>query len=96
MKYATIMATGLLVHMSILASDMLPTEDYANLTGEKVRILKQLGKQAECIRLASDNEALRACQEKLAAEEMTQPEKERTARNLEKLSTDNPKQNEFF
>lgn len=95
MKYATVMATGLFVHMSIFASDILPTEDYANLTGEKVRILKQLGKQAECIRLASDDQALRACQEQVAAEEIKSG-KEKTARNLEKSKTDNPNQNEFF
>lgn len=79
MKYTTIMATGLLVHMSLLAPDMLSTEDYANLAGEKVRILKQLGKQAECIRLASDHQALHACQKELVADKVNLPEKERTA-----------------
>lgn len=104
MKYATVMATGLFVHMSIFASDILPTEDYANLTGEKVRILKQLGEHAECIRLADDEQALRDCQEKLSQHQLTQQNllardpsvKQRTARNIEKLKTDNPNQNEFF
>ncbi|MDF0377168.1 hypothetical protein [Methylophilus sp. YYY-1] len=103
MKYATVMATGLFVHMSIFASDILPTEDYANLTGEKVRILKQLGEHAECIRLADDEQALRDCQEKLSQRQLTQDQlaldpsvKQRTARNIEKLKTDNPNQNEFF
>ncbi|MDT7850232.1 hypothetical protein Q9292_11490 [Methylophilus sp. VKM B-3414] len=103
MKYATVMATGLFVHMSIFASDILPTEDYANLTGEKVRILKQLGEHAECIRLADDEQALRDCQEKLNQRQLTQDPlardpsvKQRTARNIEKLKTDNPNQNEFF
>ncbi|BEV08441.1 hypothetical protein ACFQ1T_08630 [Methylophilus glucosoxydans] len=103
MKYATVMATGLFVHMSIFASDILPTEDYANLTGEKVRILKQLGEHAECIRLADNEQALRDCQEKLSQHQLTQDPlardpsvKQRTARNIEKLKTDNPNQNEFF
>lgn len=61
MKYATVMSTGLLVNISIFASDISSTESYADLMQNKQRIIKQLNKQAECVRLANDEQQLKAC-----------------------------------
>lgn len=59
------MTTGLLVNISTFASDMSPTEPHANLMQNKQRIIKQLSKQAECVRLANDEQQLRAYQGRL-------------------------------
>lgn len=96
MKYATVMTTGLLVNISIFASDMSSTEPYANLMQNKQRIIKQLSKQAECVRLANDEQQLKACQDPLTQMEINKINQEKTARNDQKLKTDNPKQTEFF
>jgi len=93
-KYATVMTTGLLVNISIFASATPSTESYAELMDNKQRIIKQLAKQVECVRLASDDQALRACQATLTRVEVSVMDK--TAKNAQKLKTDNPKQTEFF
>lgn len=96
MKYATLMTTGLLVNISIFASDMPSTERYATLMDNKQRIIRQLGKQVECVRLASDDQQLLACQDQLAHVEVSAVDKEKTARHSQKLKTEHPKQSEFF
>jgi hypothetical protein len=93
-KYATVMTTGLLVNLSIFASDMPSTEGYAALMDNKQHIIKQLAKQVECVRLATDDQSLRACQALLTRVEVTAVDK--TAKNAQKLKTDNPKQTDFF
>ncbi len=94
MKYATVMTTGLLVNISIFASDMSSTEPYAELMENKQRMIKQLNKQVECIRLAGDEQTLRACQPLVTRTEVNTADK--TAKNTQNLKTDNPKQTEFF
>ncbi len=94
MKYATVMATGLLVNISIFASDMPATERYEDLMANKQRMIRQLNKQVECIRLASDDQTLRACQPLATRAEVNTADK--TAKNAQNLKTDNPKQTEFF
>jgi len=94
MKYATVMTTGLLVNLSIFASDIPSTEQYADLMDSKQRIIKQLDKQVECVRLASDEQTLRECQVPVSRAEVNTADK--TAKNAQKLKTDNLKQTEFF
>ena len=94
MKYATVMTTGLLVNISIFASDTSSTEPYAELMKNKQRMIKQLNKQVECIRLAGDEQTLRACQPLVTRKEVNTADK--TAKNTQNLKTDNPKQTEFF
>lgn len=94
MKYASLMTTGLLVNISIFASDMPDTAAYADLMDNKQRIIKQLSKQAECVRLADDDQSLRACQ--ALADSLPAQAPDKAARNTAKLKTDNPRQQEFF
>jgi hypothetical protein len=95
-KYATVMTTGLLVNISIFASDMPATENYAELMGNKQRIIKQLSKQVECVRLAIDNQQLKACQSTFNQVKVRTINPEKLAQNAQKLKADNPKQQEFF
>jgi hypothetical protein len=96
MKYATVMTTGLLVNISIFASDMAPTERYADLMESKQRIIRQLNKQAECVRLANDEQQLKACQSALSRMALNPIEKEKVARNAQKSKADNLNETEFF
>lgn len=96
MKYATVMTTGLLVNISIFASDMASTERYADLMESKQRIISQLNKQTECVRLANDDQQLKACQSAFIRMELNAAQKERVARNAEKLKSDNRNETEFF
>lgn len=96
MKYATVMATGLLVNISIFASDMDSTERYADLMENKQRIIRQLNKQAECVRLASDDQQLKACQSARKRMELNVTEKDEVARSVQKLKTGNLNETEFF
>lgn len=94
MKYATVMTTGLLVNISIFASDMPATERYEDLMANKQRMIRELNKQVECIRLASDDQTLRGCQPLATRAEVNTADK--TAKNAQNLKTDNSKQTEFF
>lgn len=96
MKYATVMTTGLLVNISIFASDMASTEHYADLMESKQRIIRQLNKQVECVRLANDDQQLKACQSGLNRVALNATEKESAARKVQKINTDNPNETEFF
>ncbi len=93
MKYATVMTTGLLVNISIFASDMTASEPYADLMENKQRMIRQLNKQAECVRLASDERQLKAC-EGLIRQPAANVEK--AARNAHKSKNDNLNETEFF
>ncbi|WP_029148638.1 hypothetical protein [Methylophilus sp. 5] len=94
MKYATVMTTALLVNLSMFASDIPSTEQYADLMDSKQRMIKQLGKQVECVRLASDEQQLAACEAQLTRVEVNSAD--RRAKNAQKLKADDPKQTEFF
>lgn len=84
MKYATVMTTGLLVNISIFASDLPPTECYTHLMENKQRIIKQLNNQAECVRLANDEQQLKTCQEKFIQFEGDVTRQARAARYAQK------------
>lgn len=96
MKYATVMTTGLLVNISIFASDMPSTERYTDLMENKQRIIKQLSKQAECVRLANDHQQIKTCQDQFIQLQGDVTRREKTARYAQKLKTDDPAQAEFF
>ena len=84
------MTTGLLVNISIFASDLPSTERYADLMENKQRIIKQLSKQAECVRLANDEQQLKTCQEQFTRVEGNVTGQEKAARYAQKLKTDTP------
>lgn len=96
MKYATVMTTGLLVNISIFASDMTATEPYANLMENKQRMIRQLNKQAECVRLASDEQRLKACEGLSKQANLQAAKVQKAAKNAYKSKNDNLNETEFF
>lgn len=96
MKYATVMTTGLLVNISIFASDMTATEPYANLMENKQRMIRQLNKQAECVRLASDEQQLKACEGLSKQANLQAAKVQKAAKNAYKSKNDNLNETEFF
>lgn len=96
MKYATVMTTGLLVNISIFASNMTATEPYADLMENKQRMIRQLNKQAECVRLASDERQLKVCEGLIRQGNLHAANVEKAARNAHKSKNDNLNETEFF
>lgn len=96
MKYATVMTTGLLVNISIFASDMTASEPYADLMENKQRMIRQLNKQAECVRLASDERQLKACEGLIKQVDLQPANVEKAAKNAHKSKNDNLNETEFF
>ncbi len=94
MKYATVMTTGLLVNLSLFASDMPETQRYDDLMDNKQRLIRQLSKQAECIRLADTEQELLACQDRSTLADKATARQKSAENNLKKTAP--PSLNEFF
>jgi hypothetical protein len=62
MKYAAIMIIGLIVNITLFATFIPSTEHYSGLMDSKQRLIQQLNKQVECIKLASSDQELQGCQ----------------------------------
>lgn len=93
-KYASLMATGLLVSISIFAAVMPETASYADLMAHKQHMIKQLNKQVECVRLAEDAQSLESCQG-IASNESA-PMAVKADKNGARLKSNQLGQREFF
>jgi hypothetical protein len=62
MKYAAIMIIGLIANITLFSIFIPSTEHYSGLMDSKQRLIQQLNKQVECIKLASSDQELQGCQ----------------------------------